>query len=57
MSFERRGLPEAVWAPETTQLLEPGMQSGQDVRRRGAMEARMEASVGMGWLPLSSEAA
>ena len=24
MSFERRGIPEAVWAPLTTQLLDPG---------------------------------
>ena len=26
MSLERMGFPEAVWAPETTQLLEPAMQ-------------------------------
>ncbi len=29
MSFERSGLPEAVWAPETTQLLEPARQASQ----------------------------
>src|SRR5260370_604202 len=29
MSLERRGLPEAVWEPETTQLLEPAMQVSQ----------------------------
>src|SRR6266851_4160337 len=29
MSFERRGLPVAVWAPETVQLLEPAVQPSQ----------------------------
>jgi hypothetical protein len=29
MSFARSGLPVAVWAPETTQSLEPAKQSSQ----------------------------
>ena len=29
MSLERRGLPEAVWEPATTQLLEPERQASQ----------------------------
>src|SRR5271168_5267249 len=34
MSFERSGLPVAVWVPETTQLLEPAMQPSQMGLRR-----------------------
>src|SRR5438309_6040413 len=34
MSLERSGLPVAVWAPETTQLLEPAKHSSQMGLRR-----------------------
>src|SRR5438309_168428 len=34
MSLERSGLPVAVWAPETTQLLDPAKQSSQMGLRR-----------------------
>src|SRR5579871_5479319 len=51
MSFERRGLPVAVWAPETTQLLEPGMHSSQRVSFRDCWRARRSWVVAVGrWL-------
>src|SRR5438477_10422490 len=40
MSLERRGLPVAVWAPETAQLLEPAKQSSQMGLRRVCWRVR-----------------
>ncbi len=40
MSLERSGLPVAVWAPETTQLLEPAKQFSQTGLRRVCWRAR-----------------
>ena len=46
MSFDNMGLPEAVWAPETTQLFDPGVQSGQGLWISDWTSLVMAAGVG-----------
>ena len=47
MSLERSGLPEAVWEPETTQLLEPGVQPEQMGRPRVLRRSAISSGVGL----------
>src|SRR6266851_8910857 len=53
MSFERRGLPVAVWAPETVQLFEPAVQPSQMGFLRVCWRAR-RSSVEAVWVLVDS---